>query len=77
MLSVLSRYIARLLLARTLILLAGLAALMVILEFLADGDQVLAASGERVAAGAALHGPAPARDPGRSCCRSRRCSPAC
>ena len=42
MLSIVSRYIARLLLARTLILLAGLAALMVILAFLADGDQVLA-----------------------------------
>ena len=44
MLSIVSRYIARLLLARTLILLAGLAALMVILAFLADGDQVLATS---------------------------------
>ncbi|HSA82780.1 MAG TPA: LptF/LptG family permease [Geminicoccaceae bacterium] len=44
MLSIFSRYIARMLLARTLILLAGLAALMVVLAFLADGDQVLAAS---------------------------------
>jgi lipopolysaccharide export system permease protein len=44
MISILSRYIARMLLARTLILLAGLAALMVILAFLADGDQVIAAS---------------------------------
>jgi lipopolysaccharide export system permease protein len=44
MLSILSRYIARMLLARTLILLAGLAALMVILAFLADGDQVIEAS---------------------------------
>jgi lipopolysaccharide export system permease protein len=44
MVSILSRYIARMLLARTLILLAGLAALMVILAFLADGDQVIAAS---------------------------------
>ena len=42
--SVLSRYLARMLLARTAILLAGLAALMVILAFLADGDQVIAAS---------------------------------
>ena len=44
MISILSRYIARMLLARTLILLAGLAALMVILAFLADGDQVIATS---------------------------------
>src|SRR5918995_70801 len=44
MLSILSRYIARMLLARTLILLGGLTALMVILAFLADGDQVIAAS---------------------------------
>jgi lipopolysaccharide export system permease protein len=48
MISVLSRYVARMLLARALILLAGLAALMVILAFLADGDQVLAASDDVV-----------------------------
>ena len=48
MISLLSRYIARMLLARTLILLAGLGALMVILAFLADGDQVLAASDDVV-----------------------------
>jgi lipopolysaccharide export system permease protein len=42
--SVLSRYLARMLLGRTAVLLAGLAALMVILAFLADGDQVIAAS---------------------------------
>jgi lipopolysaccharide export system permease protein len=41
---VLSRYVARKLLARTLILLAGLAALMMILEFLADGDKVIETS---------------------------------
>jgi lipopolysaccharide export system permease protein len=45
MLSVLSRYVARLLLARALILLAGLAALMMILEFLADGDKVIETGG--------------------------------
>ena len=43
MIPVLSRYLARLLLARALILLAGLAALMMILEFLADGDKVIEA----------------------------------
>ncbi len=42
--SALSRYISRALLARVAVLLVGLAALMMILEFLADGDQVLAAS---------------------------------
>ena len=41
MLSVLSRYVARMLLARALILLGGLAALMMILEFLADGDKII------------------------------------
>jgi lipopolysaccharide export system permease protein len=44
LISVLSRYVARLLLARVLILLAGLAALMLVLEFLADGDKVIEAS---------------------------------
>ena len=44
MASVLSRYIARRLLARAILLLLGLAALMVILDFLANGDQVLADS---------------------------------
>ena len=43
MIPVLSRYVARMLLARALILLAGLAALMMILEFLADGDKVIEA----------------------------------
>lgn len=42
--SVLSRYIARRLLARTLVLLLGLAALLIILDFLANGDQVVAKS---------------------------------
>jgi lipopolysaccharide export system permease protein len=45
MLPVLSRYVARLLLARALTLLAGLAALMLILEFLAAGDKVIEAGG--------------------------------
>ncbi len=44
MASVLSRYIARRLLARAALLLFGLAALMMILDFLANGDQVLADS---------------------------------
>ena len=44
MLSVLSRYIARRLLARVAVLLLGLAALMIILDFLANGDQVIAKS---------------------------------
>ncbi len=44
MLSVLSRYIARRLLARAALLLSGLAALMMILDFLANGDQVIAGS---------------------------------
>ena len=44
MLSVLSRYIARRLLARVAFLLLGLAALMIILDFLANGDQVIAKS---------------------------------
>jgi lipopolysaccharide export system permease protein len=44
MLSVLSRYIARRLLARVVVLLLGLAALMMILDFLANGDQVIARS---------------------------------
>jgi lipopolysaccharide export system permease protein len=43
MIPVLSRYLARMLLARALILLAGLAALMMVLEFLADGDKVIEA----------------------------------
>jgi lipopolysaccharide export system permease protein len=42
--SVLSRYIARRLLARAALLLCGLAALMMILDFLANGDQVIAGS---------------------------------
>jgi lipopolysaccharide export system permease protein len=42
--AVLSRYIARRLLARAALLLFGLAALMMILDFLANGDQVLANS---------------------------------
>jgi lipopolysaccharide export system permease protein len=42
--SVLSRYITRRLLARAAILLTGLAALMMILDFLANGDQVIAGS---------------------------------
>lgn len=42
--SVLGRYLTRLLLVRTGIVLLGLVALMLLLEFLADGDQVIAAS---------------------------------
>lgn len=42
--STIGRYVARLLLARVGILLLGLAALMLILEFLADSDQVIAGS---------------------------------
>jgi lipopolysaccharide export system permease protein len=45
MISVLSRYVARMLLTRAAILLGGLAALMTILEFLADGDKVIEAGG--------------------------------
>jgi lipopolysaccharide export system permease protein len=44
MASVLSRYIARRLLARVAVLVSGLAALMMILDFLANGDQVIAGS---------------------------------
>jgi lipopolysaccharide export system permease protein len=44
MASVLSRYISRRLLARAAVLLSGLAALMMILDFLANGDQVIAGS---------------------------------
>jgi lipopolysaccharide export system permease protein len=44
MLSVFSRYIARRLLTRAAFLLLGLAALMIILDFLANGDQVIARS---------------------------------
>lgn len=40
---VLIRYLGRMLLARAAVLLLGLSALMVILEFLAEGDQVIAA----------------------------------
>jgi lipopolysaccharide export system permease protein len=44
MASVLSRYIARRLLARAAVLMSGLAALMMLLDFLANGDQVIAGS---------------------------------
>jgi lipopolysaccharide export system permease protein len=44
MASVMSRYVARRLLARAAILIAGLAALMMLLDFLANGDQVIAHS---------------------------------
>jgi lipopolysaccharide export system permease protein len=44
MASVLSRYIARRLLARAAVLLAGLGALMMLLDFLANGDQVIEGS---------------------------------
>ncbi len=43
--SIVGRYVASLLLVRTAVLLFGLAALMLILELLADADQVIAASG--------------------------------
>jgi lipopolysaccharide export system permease protein len=42
--SIIGRYVARLLLGRFIVLLAGLAALMLLLKFLADSDQVFAAS---------------------------------
>jgi lipopolysaccharide export system permease protein len=42
--STIGRYVARLLLGRFLLLLLGLAALMLLLKFLADSDQVIAAS---------------------------------
>ena len=42
--STIARYVARLLLARFVVLLLGLAALMLLLQFLADSDQVIAAS---------------------------------
>ena len=45
MTGVLSRYAARLLLARLVVILIGLSALLILLDFLEDGDQVLA-SGE-------------------------------
>lgn len=42
--SIISRYVARLLLGRFALVLLGLAAFMLLLEFLADSDQVIAAS---------------------------------
>jgi hypothetical protein len=44
MTSIVARYIARLLLGRFVLVLLALAALMLLLEFLADSDQVIAAS---------------------------------
>jgi lipopolysaccharide export system permease protein len=50
MTSIIGRYVARLLLGRFALLLAGLAALMLLLEFLADSDQVIAASDHAIRA---------------------------
>jgi lipopolysaccharide export system permease protein len=48
MTSTIGRYVARLLLGRFVLVLLGLAALMLLLEFLADSDQVIAASDQAV-----------------------------
>ena len=48
--STIGRYVARLLLGRFIVLLAGLAALMLLLKFLADSDQVFAASDDALRA---------------------------
>ena len=48
--SIIGRYVARLLLGRFVVLLAGLAALMLLLKFLADSDQVIAASDDALTA---------------------------
>jgi lipopolysaccharide export system permease protein len=48
--SIIARYVARLLLGRFALLLLGLAALMLLLQFLADSDQVIAASDHAVRA---------------------------
>jgi lipopolysaccharide export system permease protein len=50
MTSIIGRYVARLLLGRFALLLLGLAALMLLLEFLADSDQVIAASDQAIRA---------------------------
>jgi lipopolysaccharide export system permease protein len=48
--STIARYVARLLLGRFVVVLLGLAALMLLLQFLADSDQVIAASDDAVSA---------------------------
>ena len=48
--SIIGRYVARLLLGRFIVLLAGLATLMLLLKFLADSDQVIAASDDALKA---------------------------
>jgi lipopolysaccharide export system permease protein len=48
--SIIARYVTRLLLGRFALVLLGLAALMLLLEFLADSDQVIAASDHPVRA---------------------------
>jgi lipopolysaccharide export system permease protein len=50
MTSIIGRYVGRLLLGRFAILLLGLASLMMLLEFLADSDQVIASSDHAVRA---------------------------
>jgi lipopolysaccharide export system permease protein len=50
MTSIIARYVGRLVLGRFAILLLGLATLMMLLEFLADGDQVIASSDHAVRA---------------------------
>ena len=50
MISIIARYVARLALGRFAVLLLGLATLMMLLEFLADSDQVIASSDHAVRA---------------------------
>ena len=50
MISIIARYVARLVLGRFAVLLLGLATLMMLLEFLADSDQVIASSDHAVRA---------------------------
>ena len=54
MTSTIGRYVARILLGRFVLVLLGLAALLLLLEFLADSDQVIAAS-DRAAGALALY----------------------
>ncbi len=50
MISIIARYVARLVLGRFVVVLLGLATLMMLLEFLADSDQVIASSDHAVRA---------------------------
>jgi lipopolysaccharide export system permease protein len=50
MISIIGRYVGRIVLGRFVVLLLGLATLMMLLEFLADSDQVIAASDHAIRA---------------------------